>query len=121
LIRPTQANIYPINGLMYAPIQCPPASGVSDNAETNRSGLKVGDFVFGMKISYIAAIGIVRDVIPAGVYYEAQEFIGIEWWQVGNIAISPIFESEIQAAFNAAKSDGAYSGLFNIPRFSVNQ
>jgi hypothetical protein len=115
LDQTNQANIYPINGLMYAPIQCPPASGVSDNAETNRSGLKVGDFVFGMKISYIAAIGIVRDVIPAGVYYEAQEFIGIEWWQVGNIAISPIFESEIQAAFNAAKSDGAYSGLFNIP------
>lgn len=115
LDQTNQANIYPINGLTYAPIQCLPTSGASDEAEINRSGLKVGDFVFGMEISYITAIGVVRDVIQAGVCYEKQEFIGIEFWQVGYIRISPIFESEIKAAFNDAKNDGAYSGLFKIP------
>ena len=102
-----QTSVYPMNGLTYVPIQCHSTSSeVNEGAEAKHGGLQVGDLVFGMKVGYLSAIGVVSDVFRAGDFYDTHESIGIDWWHVGYISISPILQKEVRAAFNAAEDSG---------------
>jgi hypothetical protein len=104
-------NVYPMNGLEYSILQN--LTPEPQDIQHPLSAMRVGNRVFGMKESQIAAFGLVTDIRTVTVDCEETPWIGIDWSPATAVSVPGRFAEEVSKLFT--QSDNGLSSLVKLP------